>query len=721
MKSAGNRFLTLSTKLMLSVVVVVALSALLVANGLGRAARGRLIEAKATAASMLSDLLAESLAPAVDFGDNDAVSTQLQHLQNNRDLTYAGVWGRTGDEPLAEVGHRRRGRGRPDARSLLEIGTERIAVARILKDPRGEVVGAMLDEFTLAPENARIDETRRQIFRYSLILALGVSAVVFGVMRLQVIRPLHRLIAAADQLGTGGRATVEVKSGDEIGALGHAFNTMAAAILDRENRLAKANGELKQLLDNMRQAIVVFGREGKVEGFRSRQAEQLFSASALERGGVRSLLYPDAQDDVEAAAFAEWQEAAFELPSDAWQETIELAPSQVVLQKGSDAERVLSLEFIPLTEGKSIKQVMLLATDVSDKLRLERMVRKQDEQHTRQLAAMRRLLAGGGHLLVAMLDGSRARIELMKQHLAGESLDRPTLENSFRQIHTIKGEARAFDLDQLEQSALLLEDYLALLRSRFQQHDSPPLEEDMAILHDRLAAVELAVGAAGTLLMQASPIGAAILEQVTVRRPDLHRVLELAGDSASELGLAVRRLAARPFGEALLYLTEAVPSWGQRYGKEIALEVNGREVRVPLSLASVLPSVMTHLARNAVAHGIETPAERRSLGKPAGGELRVSARELGEGLEILFEDDGRGLDREKIRARAEELGLRGRDEELVFAAGLSTSGETMLSGRGVGLGAVRQDLASVGYSIELLPAKVGAAFRIFVAACGKTS
>jgi chemotaxis protein histidine kinase CheA len=243
----------------------------------------------------------------------------------------------------------------------------------------------------------------------------------------------------------------------------------------------------------------------------------------------------------------------------------------------------------------------------------------------------------------------------------------------------------------------------------------------MAILRDRLSAVEQATFAAGKLLMQASPIGAAILEQVTVRRPDLDRVLELAGGSGSELGQAVRRLAARPFGEALLYLTEAVPSWGQRYGKEIALEVTGREVRVPLELARVLPGVMTHLARNAVAHGIETPAERRSLSKPAGGHLLVSARELGDGLEILFKDDGRGLSRDEIRAKAAELGLRGRDEELVFAAGLSTSSETELSGRGVGLGAVRQDLASVGYSIELVPTKAGAAFRIFVAGAAKTS
>lgn len=721
MKAAGSRFLSLSTKLMLSVAIVVAVAALLVANQLGREARGRQIEGKATAAAMLSDLLAESLAPAVDFGDAEALTAQLQHLQSNRDLTYAGVWGRNGDAPIGEVGRRAGGHGRPDLRSQLEIDAERITLVRALKDPHGEVIGAVLDQFTLAPENARIDETRRQILRYSLILALGVSVVVFGVMTLQVIRPLHRLVTAAEQLGTGERARVEIKSRDEIGTLGRAFNSMAAAILDRETQLAKANLELKQLLDNMRQAIVVFGRDGKLAGFRSRQAEQLFAAPELEHGSVRGLLYPGAEDQVEAAAFAEWQEAAFELPRDAWQETIELAPRQVVLEKDTDAERVLSLDFIPLAEGDSIKQVMLLATDVSEKQRLERMVKKQDAEHTRQLAAMRRLLAGGGHLLVAMLDGARARIQLVKQQLAHDSLDLAAIESMFRQIHTIKGEARAFDLGELESSAMLLEDYLALLRSRLKQHDSEPLPDDAQVLRERLTAVELSVDTAGSLLMQASPIGSAILEQVTVLRPDLRRVLDLAGSSTSELGHAVRRLAARPFGEALLYLTEAVPSWGQRYGKEIALEVTGREVRVPLALASVLPAVLTHLARNSVAHGIETPAERRSLGKPAGGHLLVNASQRGDTVEITFSDDGRGLDRLAIRAQAKKLGLSGREEELVFAAGLSTSGETDLSGRGVGLGAVRQDLASVGYSIEVMTAKVGTSFRIFVAASGETS
>ncbi len=714
--SVADRLRSLSLKVMLSVVVVVAVAALLVANRLGAEARARLIESKASAVAMLADLLAESLAPAVDFEDAESVKAGLQHLQRNRDLTYAGVWGRAGAAPISEVGRRARDLGRPESRSRVEIGAQRIRVVRVLVDPSAEPIGVVLAEFTLAPENARIGETRREILRDAWLLALGVSGVVFAVMGLQVIRPLHRLVLASDELARGAESRVAVTSRDEIGLLGRAFNSMAEAIADREARLAQANRELEQLLHNMRQAIVVFGRDGVLEGFRSRQVDKLFAKEALQHGNVRELLYPGQAGSVELEAFDAWQSAVFEAPTDAWQELIEFAPQKVALRDNTAHERVLSLEFIPIVVGDSLRQIMLLATDVSDELRLERMVRKQDEEHARQLAAMRRLLAGGGHLVVATLDAARERVDGVKRELSQGSLDLPTIEGIFRQIHTVKGEARAFDLAELDAAGTSLEDYLALLRSRLQNHEASPGAADLEILRERLASVERAIGSASVLLTQASPIGAAILEQVTVRRPDLAKVLELAGESRTALGDAVRRLAARPFGEALLYLTEAVPNWGLRYGKQIALEVSGRKVPIPMSLSRVLPSVMTHLARNAVAHGIESVAERVALGKPPQGRLSVDAREVGAGVEITFADDGRGLDRSAISAVAARLGVGGAAEDLVFVAGLSTSGVTALSGRGVGLGAVRQDLAGAGYAIEVSTQSPGTRFRIFVAA-----
>jgi chemotaxis protein histidine kinase CheA len=215
------------------------------------------------------------------------------------------------------------------------------------------------------------------------------------------------------------------------------------------------------------------------------------------------------------------------------------------------------------------------------------------------------------------------------------------------------------------------------------------------------------------MLIEASPIGPAIIEQITVRRPDLEAVLALVGPGQAALHKAVHRLAARPFGECLIYLGEAVPNWAERCGKRVELVVEGRDVPVPMELARVLPAVMTHLARNAVAHGIEPVDERQAGGKPAGGTIRVEAEEIEEELEIRFSDDGQGLRRPDIKARAAELGLTGEAEELVFAEGFSTGTATILSGRGVGLGAVREELNRASYGIDVLDTNVGTSFRIF--------
>ncbi|MGC4092575.1 MAG: Hpt domain-containing protein [Polyangiaceae bacterium] len=184
----------------------------------------------------------------------------------------------------------------------------------------------------------------------------------------------------------------------------------------------------------------------------------------------------------------------------------------------------------------------------------------------------------------------------------------------FRKVHTIKGEARAFDLTELGRSATELEDFLEVLRSRARNLATPPTPDDRQQLGQKLADLVQATEAAALLLIEASPIGPAILEQVTVRRPDLDRVVELARAQGGALYGAVQRLAARPFGEALLYLNEGVPSWGERYGKLLTFEAEGRDVAIPPELMRVLPATLNHLARNAVAHGVETPQERQAGG-----------------------------------------------------------------------------------------------------------
>jgi two-component system chemotaxis sensor kinase CheA len=131
---------------------------------------------------------------------------------------------------------------------------------------------------------------------------------------------------------------------------------------------------------------------------------------------------------------------------------------------------------------------------------------------------------------------------------------------------------------------------------------------------------------------------------------------------------------------------------------------------------------LTHLVRNALDHGIEPPAERRDRGKPGTATLRLHAQHRGGHIEIHVSDDGRGIDPERVEARAREAGLLKEGEaitperitEIIFEPGFSTATEVSeLSGRGVGLDVVRRNILSLSGSlvVETVPGR-GTTFLI---------
>jgi len=140
---------------------------------------------------------------------------------------------------------------------------------------------------------------------------------------------------------------------------------------------------------------------------------------------------------------------------------------------------------------------------------------------------------------------------------------------------------------------------------------------------------------------------------------------------------------------------------GRELGKEVNCEISGGEIELDRQLIDHLSDALVHLLRNAIDHGLESPDERQAAGKPRLGRLRLSARQEGVGVLIEIEDDGRGLDRERILAKATQKGLidparaAGLDDEavneLIFLPGFSTSAIiTDISGRGVGLDVVKR-------------------------------
>jgi two-component system chemotaxis sensor kinase CheA len=149
----------------------------------------------------------------------------------------------------------------------------------------------------------------------------------------------------------------------------------------------------------------------------------------------------------------------------------------------------------------------------------------------------------------------------------------------------------------------------------------------------------------------------------------------------------------------------------QRLGKKVEVELAGGELELDRSILDRLSDPLVHLIRNAVDHGIEPPEGRLAAGKPEAGRIRIDARREKDSIRISVADDGAGMDLEAARRRAVEAGIVHPDlapdlspeqlAALAFRPGLSTAERvTEVSGRGVGMDAVRATLESLGGTVE---------------------
>eukprot|EP01031_Cornospumella_fuschlensis_P051904 gene51904-63465_t len=140
-------------------------------------------------------------------------------------------------------------------------------------------------------------------------------------------------------------------------------------------------------------------------------------------------------------------------------------------------------------------------------------------------------------------------------------------------------------------------------------------------------------------------------------------------------------------------------------GKDIRLEIRGADTELDKSVIDKLADPLTHLVRNSVDHGIEMPHERIAAGKPAHGTLTLSAQHAGGCILIQVRDDGRGLDRERILAKARGNGMVLPENitdaevwQLIFAPGFSTAEiVTEVSGRGVGMDVVKRNILALDH------------------------
>ena len=395
-------------------------------------------------------------------------------------------------------------------------------------------------------------------------------------------------------------------------------------------------------------------------------------------------------------------------------------------EKGSkDSElRYLEFNFHRVRREGTITHVLVSVADVTARVALAAQLKGAQDSAQTQMDAFLSILHVDPNQLSSFLDDSDVAFKMINATLRDPARDsasfRRKIDGLFRQIHSIKGEAAAIGLGSMESRSHALESDLAALRERtdLTGDDFLPLLTKFDDLVSHSQSVREMVTKLASFRDSFAPkaghapaTGGSHASASTGDTTSRHRALSAESVEANQAAeQTLQRSAREGFVASAQQLADRIANDN---GKKVVVTCRGHD-QVPETYRRPVKDVLIQLIRNAVVHGIESPAERQAQGKSPEGHIRINFEmtEGGRAFRMQCEDDGRGLTPDKLRKTAVTKGIISQqdagalsDQEammLVFRSGFSTAtGVTRDAGRGVGMDVIAEIAARLGGRISL--------------------
>jgi chemotaxis protein histidine kinase CheA len=372
-----------------------------------------------------------------------------------------------------------------------------------------------------------------------------------------------------------------------------------------------------------------------------------------------------------------------------------------------------SFEFSPVEIVKEQRAWLVRVTDITQQVQTLRELEELRVQVQTQSEILRSVLQVGGARFAALLHRADASMKtintVLKKPAREQEAFRHKLEETLEEVDRVRRDAATFQLSALEASARQFEDALHELRSRpaLSGSDFLPLAVKLDDLYGQFALLKtLSSGAGNPRPPEAVPPGGGMTANGTqvIESPKF-----MSGAAARAVPGAQLSAPAGSLESTLRSLMEHV---AQEHNKTVTLHAEGLAL-VPPAYQSAIKNIAIQLIRNAVMHGIEEPAARVIAGKVPDGTMRLEFKSVANGnFELLFEDDGCGLDPDQVRSTAIARGIltgesaaRLRDRELIkliFKSGYSTLENTPGEpSHGTGLALVRRYVHEAGGKVAL--------------------
>jgi two-component system chemotaxis sensor kinase CheA len=447
---------------------------------------------------------------------------------------------------------------------------------------------------------------------------------------------------------------------------------------EQEQALETAYNLNKKYLDNIQEGLLLINSNFTILGQYSQYLQILFRTNSIEGENIIDFLFPDKKHCMQDRKELEKYLSILFLNTQASNEMIEdlnplIDKRIVIMREGREYEKTINIRFIRIYREDVVEHVMMIFEDKTEKMRMKKELAKEKSRNKAELESILAILRVGPDVFFDFIEESSRTLDSLNNQLP-DIEKQNTLNTMFRQIHSLKGSAKYFELDHITNLAHSLEDMLACLR-----------EDKSKCNKDSKKRINAMIGHLWNEFQ--------LIDRLNTR---FQMFYERAARRKNEKGN--NKLTV--FFNSLRRMTKNL---AKDQSKEIQLSIINDLEELPCF--NKLKTPIIQIIRNAVSHGIEDTYERLTLKKRQIGRIDLHFHKEADTCIIEITDDGRGLNFEKIREKAINKHLIDADDNMVPREKLlkilfypnfsSEDAVNEISGRGFGLDIVKDVISEL--------------------------
>ena len=475
--------------------------------------------------------------------------------------------------------------------------------------------------------------------------------------------------------------------------------------VNNEHKILESKNEIENILANIHQGIFKIDENLNIMGQYSKYLEEILETEEIQGANIVDLLLknsmlPDYQSAVLSLSCIGMDSALFDLNA-------QHLPKNLVYKAGSK-EKELAVDWTPLLIGDTISSILVSVRDNTELKKLEKEASKKELMSKKIL----KIVNVGRDRFADAIEEFENHTSLIIEILMNEDLEEdsregdPELEAVFRYLHTIKGNSKALGLETIAKYAHETEELIS------------DYNNSQGRSHLNIKQLQLGVECIVNEIDDYKLIHEDLFENAQADKKYEEAVssikliidTELNQKSPQDLPQSVKNIAYEIFKldfdslEMVLELElEDLKHNARQLEKDVPTLNWKNEIWIPKDKSTLFRNIFGHLLRNSIEHGIEKPESRSKKGKQTNGEITFEAIYSLNRTSIYFQDDGRGLNIKALRLKKPRENMsKSEIAELIFHSGVSTSKKvTDLSGRGVGMDAVREFIRKEGGEIHI--------------------